>query len=93
MNNSFLLIWPSFSCRQEMICSNLVTRNFSKSKVSTIIIRIPRSPYLQCDASVGFGQRRHSVLSLCGVTGQRDQVVVPIGVCDQRRCAVGLKEV
>lgn len=47
--------------------------------------------YLQGDASVDLAQWGHAVLSVSGVTGQSDQVVVPVAVGDQRGHAVGLE--
>lgn len=49
-------------------------------------------PYLQRDASVGFGQWGHSVLPLC-VTGEGDQVMVAVAVGDQCRRATCLEQV
>lgn len=49
--------------------------------------------YLQRDASVGLGCWGHSVLSVRGVTGEGDQVVVAVAVGDQRGGAVGLQQV
>lgn len=48
------------------------------------------SLYLQRDASIGFGQCGHSVLPVCGVTGESDQVVVAVAVGDQCGRAIGL---